>query len=168
MNAPKVTDLDYINFLVAAPRVVSCTEAARVQPDSSRRAAHDALTRLLQRLEPDTTPLWREAEQHVDRQTGLLIADDSTLDKPYAHKIELVHRHWSLKHHHFVSGINLLTLLWRALSISQNRQKGPNGLPLSCAAPIGCESGRADSCCQNWPDLARRVAASAPAACWAA
>jgi hypothetical protein len=30
MNAPKVTDLDDITFLVAAPRVVSCTEAARV------------------------------------------------------------------------------------------------------------------------------------------
>src|SRR5262245_12487412 len=112
MNAPKVTDLDYINFLLAAPRVVSCTEAARVQPDGPRRAAHDAVTRLLRRLEPDTMPLWREAEQHIDRQAGLLIADDSTLDKPYAQKIELVHRHWSGKHHQVVSGINLLTLLW--------------------------------------------------------
>jgi DDE family transposase len=112
MNAPKVSDLDYINFLVAAPRVVSCTEAARVQPDRPRRAAHDALTRLLQRLEPDPLPLWREAEQHVDRQSGLLILDDTTLDKPYARLIELVHRHWSGKHHRVVSGINLLTLLW--------------------------------------------------------
>src|SRR6266511_4407985 len=112
MNAPKVTDLDYINLLVAVPRLISCTEAARVQPAGPRRAAHAALTRLLQRLEPDTTPLWREAEQHIDRQTGLLIADDTTLDKPYAHKIELVHRHWSGKHHRVVSGINLLTLLW--------------------------------------------------------
>lgn len=112
MNAPKVTDLDYINFLVATPRAVSCTEAARVQPDGPRRAAHDALTRLLARLEPDTTPLWREAEQHIDRLTGLLIGDDTTLDKPYARKISLVHRHWSGKHHRVVSGINLLTLLW--------------------------------------------------------
>jgi putative transposase len=99
MNAPKVTDLDYINFLVAAPKVVSCTEAARVQPEGPRRAAHDALTRLLQRLEPESTPLWREAEQYVDRTSGLLILDDTTLDKPYAHTIELVHRHWSGKHH---------------------------------------------------------------------
>lgn len=112
MNAPKVTDLDYINFLVAAPKVVSCTEAARVQPDGPRRAAHDALTRLLNRLEPDTTLLWREAEQHVDRRSGLLIADDTTLDKPYAQQIELVHRHWSGKHHRVVKGINLVTLLW--------------------------------------------------------
>ena len=121
MNAPKVTDLDYINFLVAAPKVVSCTEAARVQPDEPRRAAHDALTRLLHRLEPDTTPLWREAEPLVDRHQGLLILDDTTLDKPYAQHIELVHRHWSGKHHRVVAGINLLTLRpWHAQQC-QNR-----------------------------------------------
>jgi len=114
MNAPKVTDLDYINFLVAAPHVVTCTEAARVQPLGPRRAAPDALTRLLQRLEPDTGPLWDEAQVYVRRTDGLLIVDDSTLDKPYAHHIELVHRHWSGKHHRVVAGINLVTLLWSA------------------------------------------------------
>ena len=112
MNAPKVTDLDYIDFLVAAPRVVSCTEAARSQPPGPRRAAHDALTRLLQRLEPDATPLWEEAQDHVDLTRGLLIVDDTTLDKPYARQIALVQRHWSGKHHRVVSGINLVTLIW--------------------------------------------------------
>ena len=112
MNQPKVTDLDYINFLVAAPSVVSCAEAGRVQPDGPRRAAHDALTRLLHRLAPDSTPLWEEAQQHVVLHTGLLIVDDTTLDKPYAQHIELVHRHWSGKHHRVVQGINLVTLLW--------------------------------------------------------
>lgn len=112
MNEAKVTDLDYINFLVASPRVVSCTEAARVQPDHPRQAAHDALTRLLHRLDPDPTPLWNEAKQHVTLDDGLLIVDDTTLDKPYARHIELVHRHWSGKHHRVVAGINLVTLLW--------------------------------------------------------
>ena len=112
MNAPKVTDLDYIEFLVAAPRVVSCTEAARVQPASPQRAAHDALTRLLHRFDPDTEPLWAEAQAFVQRTTGLLLVDDTTLDKPYATQIALVHRHWSGKHHRVVQGINLVTLLW--------------------------------------------------------
>jgi hypothetical protein len=112
MNEPKVTDLDYINFLVAAPTVFTCTEAARVQPDTPRRAAHDALTRLLQRLAPDPTPLWKEARQHVVLHDGLLLIDDTTLDKPSAQKMELVHRHWSGKHHRVVQGINLVTLLW--------------------------------------------------------
>ncbi len=89
MNAPKLTDLDYINFLLAAPRVVSGTEAAQVQPDGPDRAAHDAVTRLLHRLEPDTAPLWREAEPLIDRTQGLLILDDTTLDKPYARQIAI-------------------------------------------------------------------------------
>jgi hypothetical protein len=112
MNQAKVTDLDYINFLVASPLVFSCTEAARVQPDTPRRAAHDSLTRLLHRLDPNPTPLWDEARQHVSLHAGLLIVDDTTLDKPYAQHIELVHRHWSGKHHRVVTGINLVTLLW--------------------------------------------------------
>jgi hypothetical protein len=112
MNAPKVSEPDYVNFLVATPKVVSCTEAARVQPDGPRRAAHDAVTRLLQRLEPDTTPLWREAEPLVERDRGLLVVDDTTLDKPYAREIALVHRHWLGKHRRVVAGINLVTLVW--------------------------------------------------------
>ncbi len=112
MNYPKVTDLDYINFLVASPLVFTCTEAARVQPAHPHRAAHDALTRLLHRSVPDPTPLWHEAEQHIDRHAGILVVDDTTLDKPYATKIDLVHRHWSGKHHRVVRGINLVTLLW--------------------------------------------------------
>ena len=38
--------------------------------------------------------------------------DDSTLDKPYGPKIELVVSHWSGKHRRVVDGINLITLLW--------------------------------------------------------
>ena len=34
MNAPRCTDDDYIQFLIASPKAVSCTEAARVQPDA--------------------------------------------------------------------------------------------------------------------------------------
>ena len=114
MNAPKMTDLDYINFLLAAPRVVSCAEGARVQPEGPRQAAHDALTRLLHRLEPDTTPLWQEAEPLLERTRGILVVDDTTLDKPYAREIALVHRHWSGKHRWVVAGINLVTLVWSA------------------------------------------------------
>lgn len=112
MNRPKVTDEDYIQFLIATPKVCSATEAARAQPDGERVAAHDAFTRLLHRLEPDAQTLWKEAAPQVERQGGVLVVDDSTLDKPYAKHIELVQRHWSGKHHAVVEGINLITLLW--------------------------------------------------------
>lgn len=112
MNPPKCSDEDYINFVIATPRTVSATEAARVQPDDEQAPAHDAFTRLLQRLEPDAETLWQEARSQVSKTTGILVLDDSTLDKPYAKKIELMTRHWSGKHHRVVSGINLVTLLW--------------------------------------------------------
>ena len=105
-------DLDYIHFLIAAQRVFTCTEAARCQPEGSGTPAHDAFTRLLQREPPDTEALWQEVKPLVELRRGVLILDDTTLDKPYARRIEPVTWHWSGKHHRVVKGINLLTLLW--------------------------------------------------------
>lgn len=112
MNPPKCSDDDYINFVIATPRSVSATEAAKVQGDEEQAPAHDAFTRLLHRLEPDAATLWGEARSQVSLSRGILVIDDSTLDKPYTRKMELVTRHWSGKHHAVVSGINLITLLW--------------------------------------------------------
>src|SRR3954449_3559198 len=112
MNAPRCTDQDYIQFLIASPGPVTCTEAARVQPHSPFAPAHDSFNRLLHRLEPEPEGLWQEAEPLVEVAKGFLVIDDSTLDKLHAKKIEPVTRHWSGKHHKPVLGINLITLLW--------------------------------------------------------
>ncbi|MBI2184399.1 MAG: transposase [Thaumarchaeota archaeon] len=112
MNPSRCDDLDYIHFLVAAQRVFTCTEAARCQPDGEDRPAHDAFTRLLQRQPSDTEALWNEARAFVKLKGGLLILDDTTLDKPYSERMELVTYHWSGKHHRVVKGISLLSLLW--------------------------------------------------------
>lgn len=112
MNAPKVTAIDYIQFLIAAQQVYTCTEAAACAPDTAAAPAHDAFVRLLHRQPPDTAALWHEVAPNVQVHRGLLILDDTTLDKPYARHIDLVTRHWSGKHHRVVAGINLLTLLW--------------------------------------------------------
>jgi len=63
-------------------------------------------------MEPSATALWQEAQRHVSDERGILVIDDSTLDKLYAEKMELVTRHWSGKHKRVVQGINLITLLW--------------------------------------------------------
>ncbi len=112
MNAPKVDELDYINFLIAAQRVFSTVEAAKVSPDEMRQPAHDAYTRLLLRTPPDSTALWHEVQPLVKRKSGVLVIDDSTLDKPYAQHMALVTRHWSGKHGQVVQGINLVSLVW--------------------------------------------------------
>jgi len=112
VNPPKCDDLDYVHFLIAAQRVFTCTEAARCQPESARSPAHDAFTRLLSRKPPDTGALWEEVRGLVRLDEGVLVLDDTTLDKPYASRMELVTYHWSGKHQRVVKGISLITLLW--------------------------------------------------------
>ncbi|MBI5133473.1 MAG: transposase [Thaumarchaeota archaeon] len=118
VNPPKCNDLDYINFLIAAQKAFTCTEASRSQPECDAGGslpAHDAFTRLLGRFSKDS--LWNEARQLIRMDdgggdNGVLVMDDTTLDKPYSEKIELVTYHWSGKHHRVVKGINLITTLW--------------------------------------------------------
>ena len=112
MNPAKCADHDYIHFLIAAQRTFSCTEAARCHPEGAPTPSHDAFTRLLTRQPPDTEALWQETQGLVRLQGGVLVLDDSTLDKPYAKRIELVTRHWSGKHHRVVWGINLISMVW--------------------------------------------------------
>ena len=112
MNAPKCDELDYINFLIAAQKVFSSVEAAKTHPAEEKAPAHDAYTRLLQRLPPDSQALWQEVAALVKRKRGVLVIDDSTLDKPYASKMALVTRHWSGKHGRVGQGINLISLVW--------------------------------------------------------
>jgi len=112
MNPPKCNELDYIHFLIAAQRVFSSVEASKTHPVTENVPAHDAYTRLLQRLPPDSQALWQEVQGCIELKGGVLIIDDSTLDKPYASKIALVTRHWSGKHGRVVQGINLISLVF--------------------------------------------------------
>jgi putative transposase len=112
MNDKRCSEEDYINFLIGTPKVYTCTEAARVQPDKVKPPAHDSLTRLLQQEEMSSEMLWKEAESFVNKEEGILVIDDSTLDKPYAKKMDLVSYHWSGKHHRIVKGISLISMIW--------------------------------------------------------
>jgi hypothetical protein len=112
MNPPKCDEMDYINFLIAAQQVFSSVEASRTHPAEEQAPAHDAYTRLLQRLPPDSERLWQEVEPLVEREQGVMVLDDTTLDKPYASRMALVTRHWSGKHGRVVQGINLISLVW--------------------------------------------------------
>ena len=112
VNAARATSDDYIDFLLATPKVASATEAARVQPERPHPPAHDAFTRLLARLEPDPATVWSEVQPLVRQSNGILVLDDTVLDKPYAHKMGLVGPFWSGKHQRILRGINLVTLVW--------------------------------------------------------
>src|SRR5438128_1507890 len=99
MNPARATAEDYVQFLIGSPGAVSATEAARVQPVRPTAPAHDAFTRLLHRLEPDAQTLWADVRPLIDPAAGVLVIDDSTLDKPRAKHMGLVGHHWSGNHH---------------------------------------------------------------------
>ena len=123
MNPPRCNDIDYIDFLVATQKSFTCTEAARSRSSDGHDdstpvtdpppPAHDSFTRLLERLPADSEALWDDAKKIIaNAANGSLIVDDTTLDKPYAEKMDYVTYHWSGKHHGVVKGINLITTLW--------------------------------------------------------
>lgn len=112
MNKKRCTENDYIDFLIGTPKVYTCMEAARVQPIKEKAPSHDSLTRFLQREDISSEILWQEAERFVRKDEGILVIDDSILDKPYAKKIDLVSYHWSGKHHRVVKGISLVSMVW--------------------------------------------------------
>jgi hypothetical protein len=85
--------------------------------------------------------LWQEAEPVVERENVLLILDDTTLDKPYANKIEHVTWHWSGKHGKAVKGINLPTLLWRGSAENGTSEEEATGkASRMCRATFACTS----------------------------
>ena len=63
-------------------------------------------------LNPLSNELWQEAKAYVELEQGMLVVDDTMLDKCYAKQMELVSRQWSGKHKRVVQGINLTSLLW--------------------------------------------------------
>ena len=83
MNAPRCSPEDYIAYQIASPDRYTCTGAARCQPEGTQAPAHDAFTRLLQRQPGDTAELWQGAQPWVPSQGGVLVVDDTTLDKPF-------------------------------------------------------------------------------------
>ena len=112
INPPKCTALDYINFLIAASTIYSCTEAARCYSSLVNAPSHDCFTRLLQNQSSDTDSLWNEVRKFVTPKEGYMIVDDTVLDKPYSEKMGFVRYQWSGKHHRTVKGIGLVTLVW--------------------------------------------------------
>jgi hypothetical protein len=112
MNPPKFKELDYIDFLVGAQVLYTCKEAALVQPEEKGSIAHDAINRMLYRLEADPNKLWEEAKVHVSLRKGILVIDDTLLLKLYAKKIELAHPQWSGRDHRVENGIGLISLVW--------------------------------------------------------
>ncbi|MFZ0256489.1 MAG: transposase [Gammaproteobacteria bacterium] len=97
----------YIGFLLSEPNAPSCCRLAEVMEIS-----HDSVNRFLQREAYTPLDLFQESKRGLALKGGTLSVDDSVLDKPYSHHMDLVGYFWSGKHHRVVKGINLITLYY--------------------------------------------------------
>jgi len=73
--------------------------------------SHVAYTRLLHQCQSDGKALWQEIKLCISRVGGILVVDDSTLDKFYARMIEWVTRHRSATAQHNHIGLALRAFL---------------------------------------------------------
>ena len=97
----------YIGFLMSEFKSSTCTRLSQVMGIS-----HDSVNRFLLRESYELQDLFNEAKKLLDVVGGTLNADDTTLDKPYSQKMELVAHFWSGKHHRAVKGLSLVTLYY--------------------------------------------------------
>ena len=77
--------------MVATSVNATAMEARWTNPVGSGEPSRDAYARLLQRLEPTNDALWLDVKAEVCFTAGVLVLDDTFLDKQYARKMDLVH-----------------------------------------------------------------------------
>lgn len=97
----------YMGFLMSEPKSSTCTRLSEVM-----NISHDSVNHFLLRESYEPKDLFNEAKRLLNLVGGTLNVDDSTLDKPYSQRMELVGYFWSGKHHRVVKGLNLITLYY--------------------------------------------------------
>src|SRR5512144_1927852 len=89
----------YIGFLLSEPHSPSCCRWAEVMDSPP-----PSVNRFLQREAYTPLDLFNESKVGLELKGGTLSVDDSILDKPYSHQMDLVGYFWSGKHHRVVKG----------------------------------------------------------------
>ena len=100
----------YMGFLMSEPKSTTCTRLSEVMGIS-----HDSVNRFLLREAYEPRDLFNEACKLLNMVGGTLNVDDTTLDKPYSQRMDLVGHFWSGKHHKTVKGLSLITLYYTDL-----------------------------------------------------
>jgi transposase len=100
----------YTAFLTANGNRYSSVEVSKVLNQTEHAPAHDSISRWLLEQTYEPSDLWDHVQSHVHTESALIV-DDSTLDKQWSPKNELVSFHWSGNAHKVIRGISLVNLL---------------------------------------------------------
>jgi hypothetical protein len=100
----------YCTFLTVTAQRYSAFSLSQVAPLS---LSHDAISRWLTSTHCQPKHIWEAAKDGIVGTHGIIIGDDSVLDKSRSEKIELAHWQYSGNVHDVVLGIGMLNMLWR-------------------------------------------------------
>lgn len=98
----------YCQFLIASQRNFTATQASDLSTVS-----HDAITRWLHSVKLTPNILWEHVENHVEKEGGVLVVDDSVIAKQYSrsHELPLLSYQYSGAYHKVIQGIGLVNLV---------------------------------------------------------
>lgn len=99
----------YCTFLRVTSQRYSALSLSEVAPIE---LSHDSISRWLSGAHCQPRDIWHEARSHVLGTHGILVADDTILDKQRSDKIELVRYQYSGTEHDVIKGIGMLNFLW--------------------------------------------------------
>jgi len=100
----------YCTFLQVTAQRYSAFSLSEVSPVE---LSHDAVSRWLAETRCQPKDVWEAAQKEVLGTDGILIADETVLNKERSGKIELVNWQYSGNEHDVIRGIGVVNLLWR-------------------------------------------------------
>ena len=102
----------YCSFLQVTSQRYSALSLSEVSPVS---LSHDAISRWLTDTKCQPKDIWEAAKNEVisSSDDGIIIADETVIDKSRSGKIELTSWLYSGTEHDIVKGIGLLNFLWQ-------------------------------------------------------
>ena len=99
----------YCSFLTVTAQRYSAVTLSDVAPTT---LSHDAVSRWLTDAKCQPKDIWEKAKECVMGKRGILIADDTVLNKNRSNKIELVNWQYSGTEHDIVKGIGMVNFVW--------------------------------------------------------
>ena len=105
----KPTRLDYCQYLLSSPHNYTLTHFA----DHSDRFTHDMINRSLGGDRVSPREIWKNVKPHLTSTAkGVVLFDDTVLDKRYAKKMDLVRRQYSGNAKGVINGIGVVTCVY--------------------------------------------------------
>jgi hypothetical protein len=117
MKAQPIADL-YSDYLLAS---FGATTATGLSELLEGEISHDQVTRYLAGPKKTAPDLWRTVKafvREVQSETGVLIIDDSSEEKPYTDENDIVWWHYDHSKDRMLKGINFLTALYSSQGVS--------------------------------------------------